>query len=961
MSRETRRDSEPAKPDDDSIISISSTSRGSCSIGECIAKRSGSTATRTGKRNKTLTIRPRRPRRRGPRRRGSGYRLEAGEELVWATQNDTGVEHQAIILHPQPEPQGNDVEHSQEMVCIKWHTNNEIEWIPRSNIKSQIKVDEAFADGRKHSRRKRTTTNRLYDTIGKSSQLACERESQFLLGGQDKKKKTRRGRKTCFTNVESVAGTSRKTRLSENVKDAIAVARSQIATKGGMELNVNNNYDGEWWHKPPIISYSGDDESVSSSVTQDFPDPDIDLAGEHDMSHNCKREGENVRSVTPQLECHVCASHEHHHNQIDKLLGDFRNLVYEDVDDFCIEFATYVNRFKLLLQGIEDNGCKGTSIFYHTCERSKAPNPVFTVAKLVQLFDRICQIIAANDFSVLSMHPKQSTVNKNKKALIQLLYRPLRVKTRKECGVILQMLHIATFEIINSRVDFQLPENTDQLLGVTFGLQVLQTMAMNLYSDSKTKIDSFLDRPLESYNSCIRRNCEVRYSRLFMCDVCGVRFHARCVGSSKTSDAKEDCCPSCKATKELLEAARANNLSNIYSLIVEKGASPIRPLLRQMPGNETALHVAIRNNNYDLASMLLFGSYLLLNCDDSLLQWDLPETAWGKDENHHTPFESGIDAIVKSMNVRPSVEILLLMCGRGAQGKPKDIQDAIEKRQRMMLVAEEWESKEALVKSDISMGMEPFKVPVASDGLQPSFMYVSKSHESRSTAIRWFDCRHGKGKQLVPFEGDCTMESLKQLHQKQSLPSSWRSYCNYLCECRTKQQRGILNGGKCECQLAEDGAHQALEVFETSDNRGFGLRVRKGATIKKHEFLCHYVGEIVTSDEAKMRDQKYANSHIGSYILDMDEQGQYCIDATRYRSVAGLMNHSCSEYNCKLFRALGNHLDGNFPYLGICAKEDISELTELTFYYGEKPEGFCVECQVEHCLCKQCMEMEHKK
>mmetsp|Transcript_50014 Transcript_50014/g.106431 ORF Transcript_50014/g.106431 Transcript_50014/m.106431 type:complete len:235 (+) Transcript_50014:2-706(+) len=230
--------------------------------------------------------------------------------------------------------------------------------------------------------------------------------------------------------------------------------------------------------------------------------------------------------------------------------------------------------------------------------------------------------------------------------------------------------------------------------------------------------------------------------------------------------------------------------------------------------------------------------------------------------------------------------------------------------------------------------------------------------ESRGTAIRWFDCRSGKGKQLNSFDGACTPNSLKILHRNQGIPSSWMSYCNYLCECRSKQ---ILNGKKCKCALAEEGAHHGLEVFETSDGRGFGLRVRKGATIKKDETLCHYAGEIITSKEAKRRDHENSESRIGSYLLDMDEKRQYCIDATYFRSAAAFINHSCAEPNCRLFRALGSHLDANFPHLGLRAKEDIGELTELTFNYGEKPEGICVECHGVHCLCRHCKELNHER
>ena len=49
----------------------------------------------------------------------------------------------------------------------------------------------------------------------------------------------------------------------------------------------------------------------------------------------------------------------------------------------------------------------------------------------------------------------------------------------------IQTLRIATFKIINSRDGLPAFESTadaDQVIGVTFGLQILQTMARNAYS-----------------------------------------------------------------------------------------------------------------------------------------------------------------------------------------------------------------------------------------------------------------------------------------------------------------------------------------------------------------------------------------------------------------------------------------------------------------------------------------------
>ena len=96
-------------------------------------------------------------------------------------------------------------------------------------------------------------------------------------------------------------------------------------------------------------------------------------------------------------------------------------------------------------------------------------------------------------------------------------------------------------------------------------------------------------------------------------------------------------------------------------------------------------------------------------------------------------------------------------------------------------------------------------------------------------------------------------------------------------------------------------------------------------------------------------------------------QNANILDATQMRSASAFINHSCAESNTQLARALSDHLDDRFPLLVFRAKQDIGELQELTFNYvkgmpgGEKPTGFCSQCRCEHCLCRQCTEIEHKK
>lgn len=653
--------------------------------------------------------------------------------------------------------------------------------------------------------------------------------------------------------------------------------------------------------------------------------------------------------VIPQHKCR-CVSH---HQHIDKLLNDWK-AGHQLEALSCIDF---VGSFKKLLQGIEDDCNHGRSIFFQDCGLSEVPNSLLTIVKLIQLFERICNI---------AMHMSQFT-QETQSSLLQLLFKPWRKSSPNECGAIVQVLYISSFDMINSRDNVH---DLHHLVGPTFGLQLLQTMARNTYrhcadiarNQSDATSFEFLNQALQSYDKCIKRNCEgSKHRRKITCTTCGLKFHKGCTQIQEEDNTKF--CPTCLASTQLLKAAESNALADIYSLIVQKGASPFQATTSDC---KTALHVAIQTNNYELLSMLLYGTYILLNCDDSLSDWELPKIAWPKivlGKKLLTPFEIGIESIITNMNTRPSVETLLLLCNRGVHERPKDIQNALETRQKMIMAMKSIDSISALQRSDISSGLEPDAIPVIGEDVPSFSMYVAKNIETRNTAINWFECRNGKAsRQLSSFKGQCCPSSLKLLHQRQKVRANWQTYCNYLCESRE-------SNAKCKCQRAEDGVHTGLEVFNTS-GKGFGVRTAQGITIRRHEIVCHYAGENISATEAKRRDEEYSrNGIIGSYLLDMDEKADYCIDSTHYRSLAALINHSCGGTNCELVRMHGLHLDDRFPQLVLRAKEDIGELTELNFNYTkgtkskqdeDKPTGYCSECSKTHCLCQYCCDIVHK-
>lgn len=723
------------------------------------------------------------------------------------------------------------------------------------------------------------------------------------------------------------------------------------------ETRNDSEFNGDWWDINSRFSQGENKCSKSSSLEQQLctvvpetvmvtSDNEQTVTSGVTIEPALSNSDVEILSIaSSSVECHTCERHSLLLGQIEQLVERAKT-ISEDNESFNIDF---ISKIEVLLNDIEADAGSSISIFYHECSGSDQFNINLTIVKLLQVFDGLCKICTMAAISD------------------DAIQRLFRFKKSGQCGVIIRILYVTTYELIVSRGNVR--HDTDHVMAVTYGLQMIATMMRNIYSDSRAKLQDtmqFLKRPLECHKRCIKRNCRVGNRGVTACQSCGLRFHKSCFAHEV--DVFDKCCPACKVSVSLLKACQEGNLEDIYSLVIEKGASPFQAFtetgcsieteeaVREIGCSfETALHAAVRRNNYDMMSMLLFGGYLLLNCDESLREWNFPFLSWGLDSRKLTPFEKAINVCITDLNAKAPTEILFLLRNRGAGGGIEGIRDALKKRHQMIRIMKDMSESE-LIQSDVSMGVESMAVQVCESSalLKTNFFYVSRSIESRETAIRWFDCRIGKNKRLSSFHGDCTEDKLKMLHRDQSLPPSWRAYCNYLCSSK----------GQCSCQLE---LRFNLEIFETN-GRGLGLRTAKGVSIKKGDIICNYVGEIVSASEAKKRDEEHAKAgEIGSYIINLDEKGDFCIDATLMRSASAFINHSCAESNTSLFRALRHHLDEKFPYLVFRAKQDIGELQELTFNYvkgmpdGEKPTALCSQCKREHCLCHQCTEIEHRK
>lgn len=145
----------------------------------------------------------------------------------------------------------------------------------------------------------------------------------------------------------------------------------------------------------------------------------------------------------------------------------------------------------------------------------------------------------------------------------------------------------------------------------------------------------------------------------------------------------------------------------------------------------------------------------------------------------------------------------------------------------------------------------------------------------------------------------------------------------------------------CKNRLVQRGSKCSLEVFETDDNKGKGLRTR--SVIPIGTFVIEYIGEAVTRNQAAQMLQTLIVGSGGNkgdnppcYVfITKEHYGKdickyYYIDATVKGNEARFINHSC-EPN---LTPVPVRINSTYPHLTLFANRDIQCGEELTFSYG---------------------------
>ncbi|KAK4433144.1 Histone-lysine N-methyltransferase SUVR4 [Sesamum alatum] len=183
---------------------------------------------------------------------------------------------------------------------------------------------------------------------------------------------------------------------------------------------------------------------------------------------------------------------------------------------------------------------------------------------------------------------------------------------------------------------------------------------------------------------------------------------------------------------------------------------------------------------------------------------------------------------------------------------------------------------------------------------------------------------------------DCPLERAKNV----DMPENCKGHMlrKFIKECWRKCGCNM----QCGNRVVQRGITRKLQVFLTSEGKGWGLRTLE--ELPKGSFICEYVGEILTNIELYERNKKSRgdDKHVYPVLLDADwategvlkDEDALCLDATHYGNVARFINHRCFDGNLLEIPVQVETPDRHYYHLAFFTTRKVEALEELTWDYG---------------------------
>ena len=145
--------------------------------------------------------------------------------------------------------------------------------------------------------------------------------------------------------------------------------------------------------------------------------------------------------------------------------------------------------------------------------------------------------------------------------------------------------------------------------------------------------------------------------------------------------------------------------------------------------------------------------------------------------------------------------------------------------------------------------------------------------------------------------------------------------CNKFCKC----SKTCLN------RVAQNPLRIPLQVFKT-DRRGWGTRTL--VDVPTGCFICIYVGNLYTDEEAEKQGKNYGDEYLAELnCMNHYEGDVYVMDGKSNGNIARYINHSCDPNVYVQYCFVDTH-DLRFPWIALFASRFIPAGEELSWDYN---------------------------
>ncbi|CAK8543664.1 unnamed protein product [Lathyrus sativus] len=178
-------------------------------------------------------------------------------------------------------------------------------------------------------------------------------------------------------------------------------------------------------------------------------------------------------------------------------------------------------------------------------------------------------------------------------------------------------------------------------------------------------------------------------------------------------------------------------------------------------------------------------------------------------------------------------------------------------------------------------------------------------------------------------------------------------------------------GNHCGNRIVQRGITCNLQVFLTSDGKGWGLRTLE--ELPKGAFVCEFVGEILTVKELHERNK--ARKYTLPILLDAEwssgvvkDNQALCLYAASYGNAARFINHRCLDANLIEIPVEVESPSHHYYHIAFFTSRKIEAQEELTWDYGidfdeddQSLELFKCKCGSRFCriLSEQIEQLDH--